>query len=740
MFVLVLKTSIKICTFAEQSMIFQIVRTFLISTVLITLLFSCGEKKSSVRYIAYVGRFTDANSSTPIKDQEKNKFDVLHQYVLEQYVTELNKELSGVQLQLKTFDCQRTASGADSIYKLIAADTTIIAIIDNTWGKHIGAAHDIIQRYKLPVIAMNADHNNVDFGQASIFTGNSDEVPEDLAIYINNALQEHNVNFITEQDYTLTQGYYEAFKNRNILINKIFSVSSAQTINPDSLAKITQDIKQYYAAYPEQKKKLLVINVHSNWGNELLQYLDKNLDDLRLIGHAYIANGDAIKGFGTGNNNELILITNPTDAMSQKVHRDLSDFSVKYPDVFSNVNAPLFVKRCVDAMSFIRQAIIKNDALKNLQKSIPNHKDLHKILNEHTDNISRKLTQDQFNLLRGGTLASENDIYSFDNKGVLVPELFFSRYHQGKLLSMSKQLNNRREIIPNLLFGMEIQDIYDLNIASNSFTADFYYWVKMDSSSEDVEKYISFQNMKSSESTREMIIENIDKGVLYRLYRVSGIFYVDYVLNDFPFDTQELSINIEILSPDDRLKISFDQSALMLDSEAIEKFKVSGWNKLETYITIDNLISKSIKGDPQGKPGTLKKFKNFIFRLIVERVALRSYLQIILPLILIGFVGVAILFIQDLSFENIGEVSVGIFFSIVAFSISLSEMIPNSNYLTRADLLFWLTFFVVFLSFVSVIILNSIYDAEYMKTYKLQRFRLLLAILYPALILYVLFV
>src|SRR5690606_30974695 len=158
----------------------------------------------------------------------------------------------------------------------------------------------------------------------------------------------------------------------------------------------------------------------------------------------------------------------------------------------------------------------------------------------------------------------------------------------------------------------------------------------------------------------------------------------------------------------DRLKISFDQSSLLLDPEAIEKFKVTGWNKNEYYVTVDNIISRSIKGDPQGQPGTMKKFKNFAFRLQVERIVLSSFLQIVLPLVLIGFVAIAVLFILDLSFANMGEVSVGIFFSIITFSISLTEIIPSSNYLTRADMLFWLTFIVVFISFMAIIVLNSL--------------------------------
>jgi uncharacterized membrane protein len=87
----------------------------------------------------------------------------------------------------------------------------------------------------------------------------------------------------------------------------------------------------------------------------------------------------------------------------------------------------------------------------------------------------------------------------------------------------------------------------------------------------------------------------------------------------------------------------------------------------------------------------------------------------------------------------VGEVSVGIFLSIIAFSISLTEMIPSSNYLTRADMLFWLTFIVVFVSFMAIIVLNSLFPTAVIRTKQLKALGTLMAVLYPLLVLYVLF-
>ena len=245
--------------------------------------------------------------------------------------------------------------------------------------------------------------------------------------------------------------------------------------------------------------------------------------------------------------------------------------------------------------------------------------------------------------------------------------------------------------------------------------------------------------MKSNQGTRESIIENTEGSSLYKLYRVSGNYFANYDLADFPFDTQELNVVVEILCPEDRVKISFDQSALLLDSAAVSKYKVTGWNRRACFVTVDNMISRTVKGDPHGTAGVLKKFKNFAFHLRLERVVLGSFLQIILPLVLIGLIGVALLFIRDLSFENVGEVSIGLFLSIIAFSIALNTIIPSSNSLTRADMLFWLTFVVVFASFMIIILLNILFDAERVREIRVHYVRTAIAIMYPVLIYYALF-
>jgi hypothetical protein len=674
----------------------------------------------TIKYVAYMGRYSNIQikDSIPIHQQKRNRFDLFHETVLKHYLEVLNKELTYTQLELKTFDCMRDPKSGDSIYKNhIATDTNIVLVVDNTWGIELMASANTIRENKIPMIAINGDKNNLDFGPHAIFTGNNDMVPYDISSFITRALEVKKINFITETDYPLHQTYLRAFGQYGIQVDSMFTLLGKPEVTPHDSILFFSKLLTYYQSNPEKEDEWLVINTHMDWGNRIIRFIDQHCTRVNLLGHAYITNASNAFGFGKDNNNQLILITNPTDAMSEPLTKDLAYFRKNFPDQFDFMNAPLYLNRCNDVMNIIRGKF-------NFRPD--------------TTGVSRAGFAQYFASLAHSTLVANNDLYEFDSSLVCIPELHFSSYKAGGLYSYPKQMNSQREVIPNLFFGMEMLDLYDIDMNSNSFSADFYYWVKLDTGNRAAEKYILFQNMKQSESSKELILESEDLGILYKLYKVSGKFYVNYQLADYPLDKQELAITVEIISPVDNLKISFDQSSFTQDENLLKKFKVNAWEKLNYYVTVDSKISSTMRGDPNNPGNRLNKYKSFSFRLMVKRHFLGPLLQVILPLIMIGFIAISMMFVRDISFGNLGEVVAGIFLSIIAFSIALSEFVPRSSQLTKADLLFWITFTAVFISFMTVIIVNSIYTKSQVKKKNIKPLSITMAFLYVVSVLYVL--
>lgn len=658
------------------------------------------------KYVAYIGRYTDASKGIPKDKQDLNRFDLLHDAVLSEYLKRL--ELPHHTLKLKTFDCEKSGAISDSIYKVIAQDSSIVLVIDNTWGVHLKECSQTIKALNIPVISINADKNKEDFGNNVIFTGSHDHTPLDMVAFLKQVLKVKKVNMVSETDYPLHELYLEALQKENIAVNKLFSLKGKEFHAQDS-SSLYQELADFYTKNPEEKNTWTLLNTHAAIGNNLLAYLDKTSDSIQLIGHSYIVNHDEIKTFGDQNNNRLIICSNPTDALTKQMTVDIDKFKRKYPLYFENPNHSMFVERCYDAVEMI----------KNKFEYQPD-----------TSFLGKQDFVQYFRSLPEKTIVEADELYIYDSTLTVLPELYFTEYTSGKLHSYPLQLNERREVIPNLFFGMEIADIYDINMNSNSFTSDFYYWVKLDSANLDAEKHIIFQNMKQSESSKELIFEKIHGSTVYKLYKVSGIFYVNYNLDKYPFDKQEIYIRAEILNPSDKIKISFDQKSFAKDDKKIESFKITEWNKEKFYVTVDNEINRGMHGDPDIDEDKLSEFKNIYFRLEIGRKVLKPMLEIVLPLILIGLISCTLLFLRDISFENLGEVSIGVFMSIVAFSISFSASTPSSDSLTRADILFWITFIIVLVNFGIVIAVNAIYEPEELKKMDVRKMSYAICIVY----------
>lgn len=665
------------------------------------------------RTIAYVGRFTNAADSIPLDKQKLRPFDLQHEMILREYVEELNEERNGTTLELKTFDNRSDKRTTDSIYRAIALDTNIICVVDNTWGEHLAMGAPVIRDEHLPVIAMNADRGAVDYGRTTMFTGNDDDVPSDIVNLLTKELNVPVVNFISEQDYKLHNGFLTAFTAGNIGIAEQWLLPAQKPQSPEEETQVLERIGAFYRD-PAARHIPLVINTHTTWGNRIIQYINTSCDHVTMVAGQYVSSVATTEDFGKGNDNQLYIMSRPNDALSKTIVEDLATFREKRPDLFTSASSAFFVKRCVDVRNILRAGM-------NAQL-VP----------------SRRGFATYFDTIRGKMVASEQELYQFDSSLVLSRDVYFAKYKGGKYYSLGHQFNRSRTMIPNVFFGMDIVDIYNVDVSSNSFKSDFYYWIKVDTAFREEERSVVLSNIISSESSKELVVEKIEEGVLYRLYKVSGKFYIDYELKRFPLDRQEVAIRVESLRPADRLRISFDQKSFEHDSTVFDRFRVPAWNKVRNYISVDNRLSTSLRGDPDDVEGKLREFKTFSFRLFLERKLLGPFLSIILPLLLIGLVGIALLYVKDITFGTIGSVSVGVFLGIIAFSISFSNIIPASNYLTKADLLFWTTFIVVLISFVTVIVLSARYHEHEIEQKHVRPVKIALSVLYPVLMAWIL--
>lgn len=121
-------------------------------------------------------------------------------------LAQLNAKNYGVEYQLKSYQCDFKEDTIQSLYSAIAADTNVALVIDNTWGRHIRHAAEIIKG-RLPVIATNADQNQLDFGYNAVFLEPNDPQPFYLVKFIKEVLKAKRIGFITGKGLPFTPAF-----------------------------------------------------------------------------------------------------------------------------------------------------------------------------------------------------------------------------------------------------------------------------------------------------------------------------------------------------------------------------------------------------------------------------------------------------------------------------------------------------------------------------------------------------
>jgi hypothetical protein len=643
------------------------------------------------KVVAYVGRYANVD------------FDKMHEVALGHYLDDFNRRSENLRLELETFDIGDDPQRSLRAYtSTLSGDDQILAVIDNTWGKHIQAVATEIRNKNIPVIAINADRQEIDFGNNVLFLGHEDTVPQTLAAFVAQALGDLPVLLIAEDDYRLSRVFADELARVGAPPDRVLSVPSAnfESTRWSSLqAELTRELS---GATPP----LVVLSMHRYWGNEIIRFLDTSFRGVTVLVSPSAISSEMGTFGDNDHGNRLIVMTRPADTLSKRVRTDIESFERDYPEYFAGnrYNKPLFVRRSLDAVSILDAAISWQARGKKPEE------------------VTRTDLLSYFRGLADGFLDIGHDLLAFDSNLMLLKESQFEVHEAGLVQSYQDQLNSRLEVIPNIQFGLDILNISDIDPGQGTFHAEFYYWLRMKKTDSDLERPIHFRNLRRREE-QSLLLEREENGFLYRLYKISGEFQADFDLRDFPLDEQELVLQLDLVHDTDSVRVSFDREGFEASRNRAEGFKIRAWKILDYYTTVDNDVASSLRGADPMRPNVPQKFQSVNVRLRVQRRPLGPFVTFILPLAMIGLAGISVLQLRDVSFRNIGEVCVVIFLSIVTYSIAFAEFKPESSVLTKADMLFYATFLAVLLVFLTVILLGSVYGPEELTESRARRTR-----------------
>lgn len=162
----------------------------------------------------------------------------------------------------------------------------------------------------------------------------------------------------------------------------------------------------------------------------------------------------------------------------------------------------------------------------------------------------------------------------------------------------------------------------------------------------------------------------------FKLWRIVGNFSSPADLHDYPFDTQELAIELEDDSNGiDSLRLAADQSHSNLDVG----FQVPGWDV--SYIearTLNHYYPDRFENDDL-------YYSSYIFRLGIKRFASSAAFTVFVPAFVIVLISLIGMWLPKDELEVRSNAGAPMLAAAVLFHFTLTQALPATAYLTRAD-------------------------------------------------------
>ncbi len=661
-----------------------------------TCLFSCGSKNLPVKKIAFIGRYQDPKGQSGSNEW----YDTFVEKSLRAFLQEMNGKNQKVKFELVVFDIQQDPKKSDSVYQVIASDQDFIWVLDNSWGHDMAGASETIIKNRIPVLSINAYKGNTEYGPTTLFLIDYRQDINYISAFAKKVLKKDTVDFISENDVVFHDHFLESFDKFQLQPSDTITYRGQQNINQQDSVVLFNRLYQHFVEGNRLKDRVVIYNSHFMWGNSIVEFLNEHLSDSKFMSWS-VPQREYIQHLQRGN--QLILHHKSQFSVSEPVF-------LNYRELLSNDFEHFSWDGAASLMEDFYNAI---DILDNFVQSTVNPKDI------TAGNMARYLEQ----IARQTTIGG-NEILRFNQEGKLIREKTFTVYSQNGIFYYPYQLNNDLSIVPSLNLGIDLKSVYDLDFNSNSFKADFEFWLTGDSLHHDADKFVRIKNIRLDESNMELLDEKFANGQFLKHYSVAGKFSNSWFARSYPFDHQKLNVVIELLNPTDQLRITIDPATF---DQRIGDLRINGWQSRDYYVTVGNNIYRDY----------LTQTKNYVKNEIIgihftsKRNFWSSILQIVLPLFFIGAIAIGILWVKNLSFSDLGEVIVGLFLAIVAFSISLATLTPKFDVLTKADQLFLLTFLYVFFIFTYLILLSSRWNKFFSPS--VPWIRIALVISYPVL-------
>jgi hypothetical protein len=280
----------------------------------------------------------------------------------------------------------------------------------------------------------------------------------------------------------------------------------------------------------------------------------------------------------------------------------------------------------------------------------------------------------------------------------LLSLLISNSYVSAKKIPATGQINDKAQ---KVYVGMYVMNIFDIDMAANSYYADFYIWCRWKG---EIDPFTQMEFVNFVEKwgfSRTMVYDStrvLSDGSNYNIMRAEGRFYHAFSLQKFPLDRQSLDIQIE------NSEFTVDQLVYLPDttqSGIRPEFYLPGWDitgfKIKRYV---NNYDTNF-----GLPETEKEnYSNLTCEVHLERPMNFFLWKLLLPLIVVVLSSLGSMMIFPGFIDARISMPISALLAAVFLQQSYTANLPDVGYMVLMDKVYVLSYILIIANLVQSIV------------------------------------
>lgn len=257
--------------------------------------------------------------------------------------------------------------------------------------------------------------------------------------------------------------------------------------------------------------------------------------------------------------------------------------------------------------------------------------------------------------------------------------------------------------------GMYFKAVPWIDLKSNTYLVDFYLWFRWKGDIDPTKSYELTNAVQAWDLMRTPIYEqpeDMPDGSKYQAFHVQGNFTHAFPLHDYPFDTQQITVELE----DTDNQTSDVVYVADAGSGIHPGIAIPGWDIGKSGLEISDAKYTTNFGDTRVAPGG-DVYSHATFTLHIERPTFGYLIKTVLPIAIVILITFVVFFIESKYFEGRLGLAITSLISAVALQLTASADLPSVGYMVLLDRIYNLSYAIIFLTLFESVFAVRLFDA-----------------------------